>query len=225
MDQRDLKPASELAKVYGVKAVVYGSAGSGKTPIGATAPRPLMLAVEPGLLSMRNSNVPTYSAFTYDKVDEFFKWLFSSNEVKNFDTIIVDSTSQLCDIFLQEADKKGIKHGLAQYGHMGERVYDILYQLYYMQNKHTYLIAKEEIKNINNAAIKRPYYQGQFLPIQVPHLFDFILRLGKYPIPRFGEQIAFRCVGSFDEIARNRTGNLAEFEPPDFNALIRKAMS
>lgn len=78
MDIRDLKAASEHAQNFGVKAIIYGPAGTGKTPILNTAPRPVLLATEAGLLSMRGSNIPTYEAYTSQRIDEFFKWFFNS---------------------------------------------------------------------------------------------------------------------------------------------------
>ena len=106
MNQNDLKPAKEFAQRFGIKCVVFGPPGSGKTPMVNTAPRPVLLATEPGLLSMRNSNVPTWLAPTTDKIDEFMKWFEHSSEAKNFDTLAIDSSSQMCDIALDMAKKK-----------------------------------------------------------------------------------------------------------------------
>lgn len=223
MDIRSLRPAKDFAINYGVKAIVYGPPGKGKTPIISTAPRPVMLACEPGMLSMRNSTVPTWPAFTADKIDEFFKWLFHSNETKNFDTVCVDSVSQMTEIYLQKATKDN-KHGLAAYGQMARDTFQQLEGLYYLQQKHTYLIAKQEIINENGIAIRRPYFPGKELPVKVPHLYDAILHLDTHNVPGAGQHIAFRCIGSIDTTARNRTGTLNELEPPDFGALVRKAM-
>lgn len=224
MNSSDLRPAKEFAQHFGVKSIIYGPPGTGKTPIVNTAPRPLLLACEPGLLSMRNSNVPTYRAFTAKAIDEFFLWFFNSAEVKNFDTLAIDSTSQMADIYLQEA-KKTIKHGLQQYGVMAENTMGHLRRLYFTEYKHAYLIAKEQTLTVNNIQLRKPYYPGQQLPIDVPHMYDNVLHLAKVPIPGVGEQLAFRCIGSYDTIARNRTGNLNEFEPPDFGQIVQKAMS
>ena len=225
MQQSDLRPAKEFAQNFGVKALIYGPAGTGKTPLINTAPRPLLLACEPGLLSMRGSNVPTYPAYTAAKIDEFFKWFFGSTEVKNFDTIAVDSVSQMADIYLQEASKT-IKHGLQQYGEMATRTMNQLRALYFTQYKHTYLICKEEVITLNNIQIRRPFFPGKQLPVDIPHMFDAILHLNKVMIPGvMGEQLAFRCIGSYDVLARNRTGTLAEFEPPNFSEIVRKAMA
>src|SRR5437899_1886908 len=127
MNLSNLRPANDFAQQYGVKALVYGAPGSGKTPIVNTAPRPLLLACEPGLLSMRGSTVPTYPGFTNDAIDDFFAWFFNSNDVKNFDTLAIDSTSQMADTYLQAAlngkSKAGNKmHGLAAYGDMAKNV-------------------------------------------------------------------------------------------------------
>lgn len=220
MDQRDLREASTFARMYGCKAIVYGGTGSGKTPISNTCPKPVFLACEPGLLSMRNSKIPAYEAMTAERIDEFFKWLFNSNETKQFDTVIVDSISFMADIYLQRALKTK-KHGLQAYGDMATSVMDHLRPLYFMQQKHTYLIAKEQIV----ADQKRIYFPGDILNKEVPGLYDFILHLGIKNIPGMGQLKAFQCTETFDVLARNRTGNLADYEPPDFSQLVKKAMS
>jgi len=222
MNLADLRPASEFARAYGCKTVCYGPPGSAKTPLVNTAPKPIMLACEPGLLSMRGSNVPTYTAFDTKRIDEFFDWLTSSAEVKNFDTVCVDSISEMASIYLLDALKKN-SHGMKAYGVMAENVEKQLRRLYFLPNKHTYLIAKQEI--ITETNYKRPYMPGKYLPVSLPHMFDFILHLGVQNVPGMGQVKAFRCVESFDVMARNRTGNLNEFEPPHLEQLFTKAMS
>jgi hypothetical protein len=218
VNQSDLKAASTFAKTFGAKCIIYGGPGTGKTPLVGTAPRPVLLATEPGLLSMRNSSVPTWMAPNKNRIDEFFRWFELSTEAKNFDTLAIDSTSQMCNIALDESKSK---HGLAQYGDMAEYVLPILKRLYFLPEKHMYLIAKEELTPDGK---RRPSYPGKMLPTEIPHLFDCILRLARVPIPNVGEQLAFQCNGTIDVIARNRTGTLADFEPPDFGKLIVKVM-
>lgn len=227
MDIRDLKPAKDFAIQYGIKALVYGPPGSAKTPTINTCPRPVLLATESGLLSMRGSNVPTWQAFTGDRIDEFFQWLLFSKESSNFDTVCIDSVSHLCEIYLVDLlngkSKSGNKaHGQAAYGEMAKMVMNHLRPLFYMQNKHNYLIAKEET---TSSGMRRPYFPGKYLPVELPHMYDCIIRLAQHNVPSMGQILAFRCNGSYDEMARNRTGNLADFEPPIFSQLIQKAMS
>lgn len=222
MNLNDLKPASDYAKIYGCKCLVYGPPGHGKTPLISTAPRPLLLATEPGLLSMRGSVVPTYLADTPNKINEFFEWFFKSNEANQFDTLGVDSGSEMAGIYLIDSLAKN-KHGMKAYGDMAESVEKWLRKLYFLPNKHIYFIAKQEIITENN--YKRPYFPGKYLPVQIPHLFDFVLNLDIHAVPGMGQVKALQCMESFDRMARARTGNLNMYEQPDLGYLFNKAMS
>lgn len=231
MDIRDLRAASEHAQNFGVKAIIYGPAGTGKTPILNTAPRPVLLATEAGLLSMKGSNIPTYEGYTTQRVDEFFKWFFESSETKAFDTLGIDSGSQMADIYLNAAmkgtSKQGNKkHGQAAYGEMATNTMEHLRTLFYTRYKHVYLICKEQLADVDYQSLRRPYFPGQVLNVDVPHLYDFVIRLAKTNVPGMqGEQLAFQCNGTMNIMARNRTGNLNDFEEPHFGKLVQKAMN
>jgi len=227
MDIRSLRPASHFASKLGAKTLVYGAPGTGKTPIINTAPRPVLLCTEPGLMSMRNSNVPTWFADTPALVDEFFKWAKESSETKNFDTICVDSVSEMASVYLRDAlggkTQAGNKaHGQAAYGKMGDKVMEHLRFLFYAQYKHTYLICKLDT---TDAGFKRPSFPGRFLNTEVPHLYDIILHIDTHNIPGVGQHKAFRTAAAIDALARDRSGKLNEFEPCDLTALFNKAMS
>lgn len=229
MNMNDIKPASAFAQNYGVKALVYGPAGVGKTPLINTAPNPLLICCEPGLLSMKNSNVPTYLADTNARVDEAFAWLFGSQEARKFDTIGFDSVSFWAErVATEETSKKsqsGNKvDGKAAYGKMAERVYEPLYKLYMMQYKHAYLIAKECLVEVDGVNVKQPYFPGQKLNTQIPYLYDYVLYMNKAIIPGVGERVALRTRGNMGLLARSRI-ELAELEPCDLAALFAKAMA
>lgn len=170
---------------------------------------------------MRGSTIPTYCAFDSKALDEFFKWFFGSSETKNFETIAIDSISEMSVLYLKEGERLH-RHGLQSYGYMAEKVLEQLNGLYYTKEKHTYLIAKEETQS---NGFKRPSFPGKVLPVEVPHKYDAILRLAIHNVPGVGQTKAFRCIGSIDELSRNRTGILNEFEPSDYGALIRKALA
>lgn len=226
MNINDLKPASHFAKKFGVKCLVYGGPGTGKTPIVQTAPNPVLCAVEPGLLSMRYAkNVATFEAYTPDKIDEFFKWFFNSNEAKRFDTIAIDSISQLATVYLEREEKKS-KHGMQAYGEMARKVMNIVNNLYYMPEKHIYMIAKLDEYNDGDILKKRPNVPGNVLKADIPHLFDELFYIDLCQIPGIVKpQIAFRTQNGFDYKARDRSGKLAEFEPPNLTNIFNKCMS
>lgn len=225
MNMNDLKPAGQLAQKFGVKCVTYGGPGSGKTPLLNTAPRPVLLAVEPGLLSMRDSKIPTWEGYQRPQIEDFIKWFFTSAEAKNFDTLGIDSISQLAEIILTDELKKN-KDGRAAYGKMSIAVMDLINMLYYFPNKHIYLIAKQGVFDENGATMKKPYFPGQDLNVKVPHMYDLIMHLDNVTIPGVvGQQKALRCAPEFGIMARDRSGRLSQFEPPNLSALFAKATS
>lgn len=225
MNIQDLRPVSALSLGYGVKALAYGPPGSGKSPLFASAPRPVLCAVEPGMLSMRRfTNLPAWEAFTPERIDEFFNWLFGSAEARHFDTVGVDSVSQMAEIYLKRALGRN-RDGRAAYGEMSREVMNWLDKLYYLPNKHAYLIAKEGTNEIGGVVRRRPFFPGQDLNIKVPHLYDEILHVAQVNVPNVGEVNAIRTAGTFDVLARDRSGRLNVFEPMDLSALFIKAMS
>lgn len=227
MQLKDLRPASQLAQRFGVKCLVYGGPGAGKTPVIKTAPRPVLCVAEPGMLSMRDAtNIPAWEANTPERIEEFFTWVFNSAEARNFDTIGFDSISQVAEIILTQELRRN-KDGRKAYGEMSRRVMDWVNGLYFLPNKHIYLIGKQAVVDEGGVMRKKPYFPGQDLNVKIPHLFDEILHLAPVVIPGVnnGRAIsAFRTAEAFDIMARDRSGNLAEFEPADLNALFTKAM-
>lgn len=233
MQLSDARPAKDFAIQFGVKTVVYGGPGEGKTPICAgTAPRPFFLASEPGMLTLRRSDVPTYPAFTPAKMDDFFLWWLTSREPDQFDTLIWDSASQGMEAYVDMEISKGNKsggeaHGLKAYGDAARAMMKHMSALYFQQRKHIVLITKLNTVTRNGVTIDRPYFPGKDLNVRVPHLFDLVMRLGSYNIPGVlpSPTKAFRCKPSFDMMARDRSDQLSEFEPANLTHIFNKAMA
>lgn len=152
--------------------------------------------------------------------------VFKSTESKNFDTLVIDSVSQMAEIYL-ERDLKIHKDGRKAYGEMSRATYKHISALYYMQNKHMYMICKQAVVEENATSnYKKPYFPGNDLNVKIPHLFDLIAHIGLAQIPGItAPQRAIRCNPSYDILARDRGGRLDPLEPPDLTALFRKAMS
>src|SRR5580704_13154576 len=109
----------------------------------------------------------------------------------------------MAETYLQEALKNN-KHGLAAYGEMATNTLKHLNTLYFTQYKHTYLIAKQEIISENGLTIRRPYYPGKQLPVELPHKYDQILHLVIHNVPGMGQVKSFQCRQTIDVLARDR---------------------
>ncbi len=216
-------PASVFAQNFGVKSIVYGGPGLGKTPIINTAPRPILCLSEPGALSLRNSNVPSCGAFNAKDIDDFYRWLGSSREVNNYDTIGVDSISQQAEIILADELPKH-KDPRKAYGELSRKFMGYMNQLFFTQYKHTYLICKQTVVEENHVNRQKPYFPGQDLNVKIPHLFDLILHLGIFNVPGVGQTKAFHTVDTLTALARDRSGKLSEYEPTDLNQIFAKIM-
>ena len=187
------------------------------TPSLQTAPRPLLLACEPGLGSLRGvQHVATYDAMTIERVEEFLKWFHSgSAELKNFDTLIIDSLSQLMDLILTRAQSK-YPHGKQAYGNLDEVGFDIVQKLYYTREKHLFMICQYGQMEEDGQMVSRPMFPGQALNRKIPHLFDQILYFHQQQPPGWQYPIrAVRCRPTLQIMARDRFGRLDEIEWAD----------
>lgn len=230
LQQMGAAPAKTLAVQSGVKALVHGGPGSGKTPIIQTAPRPITLAIEPGILTLRNWDGIIVEGKTVAQIKDFFDWLEGSNEAGGFDTVCVDSVSEMAEVYLRDqmagTTKGGNKaHGQAAYGEMAKQTMKNLFFLNGMKEKHAYLIAKQLLSPEDEGTKKRPYFPGKQLNTEVPHLFDLIMELGNHNIPGHGSYHCFRTRDSFSSLARDRSGRLDEYEQPNLAHVFTKCMS
>ena len=229
MDKR-IVAANQLAGQYGIKTVITGPPGSGKTPLMGTAPRAIVLALEPGYRSVRNQNFPCWNAINDLKsAEDFFAWLFGSNEAKQFDTVGFDSWSQLCDLVLNKFKAKN-SHGLKAYGEMADQIYGWAEKLFYLQQKHVVMLCKQETVYMPGPGpdpiqFSRPYFPGKNLIIQIPHLYDEFWALDEFIVPGVnGKVSALLTKKRNDRMVRSRSGNLNEYEPPNLTDIFAKAM-
>lgn len=218
-----IRPAREYANLYGAKLLVHGVAGSGKTPLVNTAPNPLLLLTEPGTLSLRGSNVPAFEAYDGKTLEAVLEWMRGSREFGKYDTFAIDSVTQIAELYLKHAKEVlRISHGMQQYGYAAERTRAWVDFLYFLKGKNTYLIAKQAVLEVGGINQLRPFFPGKDLNTYIPHLFDLILCLGEFVVPSVGVTKAFKCQGSADILARDRTGKLAEYEPANLSYIIQK---
>lgn len=181
------------------------------------------------MLSLRGSTMPAFQGFvpenpnkSVERISEFFQWL-RTPEAKNYDTVITDSMSQIANLVLQVMLRK-YSHGMQAYGEMAKMVIPWIDQLYYMPEKHVFMICK--LGRDAATGYRFPSFDGQQLNTYVPHLFDEILYLDYHTIQGVGNDVrSFRTKGDFNLMARDRSGRLAQFEPPNLTQLFNKAMS
>lgn len=218
-----LVPMNQIAHALGHKVLCYSGPGVGKTPVMLSAPNAMALVTEPGVKSVRNSTMPTFEAFNNPKaIRDWWEWVKGSNEVRKFETLCIDSASELAECLLRDWLTKK-KDGRAAYGEMAEEVYNILAGLFFLRGPNVFLTAKQDDKPDDGTGRQRPYFPGKELHIKVPHLYDMIFHLETIVLNDGTKAKAFRTADNPNCVARDRSGMLNEFEPADLAYIFRKA--
>ena len=120
----NLKSTATIAS-SGVKVLVYGQAGSGKTTLIRTATAPLILSAEAGLLSLAGTDIPYVEIHSLAELSEVGAWIAQSQEAAQYQTICLDSISEIAEVCLSEA-KATLKDGRAAYGEMADQMSKVI---------------------------------------------------------------------------------------------------
>lgn len=208
----------------GVKCVVYGGAGAGKTRLCATAPNPVILSAESGLLSLRGFDIPFIEISNFKDLTDAYLWAMKSNESKAFQTICLDSVSEIGEVVLSDLKEK-TKDPRKAYGEMGEQMLGLLRDFRDMPEKNVYFSAKQErIKDeATGSCFYGPMMPGQKLGQQIPYFFDEVFQLFVYQDLNTKQEIrALRTKKDAQFEAKDRSGALDEWEQPDLTAIFKK---
>lgn len=207
----------------GIKMMVYGAAGIGKTPLCATAPAPIILSAERGLLSIRQMAVPYIEIRNYRELYDSYQWCLSSHESRQYYTPCLDSLSEMAEVCLQAA-KTSKKDNRAAFGDMIDNVVLIAKAFRDLPGKSVVVIAKEEYDKDEATGVMmfKPSMPGNKLGPKLPYLFDEVFRMTANPADR--RQRGLNTVASFQHVARDRSGMLAEIEQPNLEHIFRKIL-
>lgn len=227
---------SQVSANQGVKVLVYGGAGRGKTRLCATAPAPCILSAESGLLSLQDFNIPYMAVSTYEHLLQLYHYFAGSAEPRQyFQTICIDSISEIAEQILggqkaEEAAKRNPNFQRA-YGEMAEKVMHVLRLFRDLPGYHVYFSAKMgRMKDESTGGMLwGPLMPGQQLDQQLPYFTDEVFHLERYPNPAYGtDPNAYPTIGGLRTYADNqfqakdRSGRLAPLEIADLSAIFQK---
>lgn len=90
-----------------LKALIYGNAKTWKTTFAGTAPRPLFICAENGLLSIASKAPDFVEVKTLQELKDLYKWLRDTKP--DYDTIVIDSLSEISKIIKDNLTNQGSK--------------------------------------------------------------------------------------------------------------------
>ena len=206
----------------GVKLLVYGQSGAGKTSLIKTLPKPIVLSAEGGLLSIQDADLPYIEISSMEVLREAYQWLTSSDEATLYQSVALDSISEIAEVVLN-AEKKATKDPRAAYGAMQEQMADIIRAFRDLPGRHVYMSAKlEKTQDEMGRVLYSPSMPGNKTGQSLPYFFDEVLALRVEKDSDGNTQRALMCDSDGLWLAKDRSGKLSAWEAPDLGAVISK---
>lgn len=216
-----LKSTSDIAS-DGMKVLVYGQAGAGKTSLIPTLPSPVVLSAEGGLLSISQHDIPYIEISTLDDLGKAYQWLTGSEEAKQFQSVALDSISEVAEVVLAH-ELRANKDGRAAYGELNQKMGAMIRTFRDLPGKHVYFSAKlEKAQDEMGRILYSPSMPGKSLTQQLPYFFDFVFPLRVEKDPEGNTQRAIMTDSDGLWLAKSRGQGLAPWEAPDLGAIISK---
>lgn len=216
-----LKSTKDFATAH-LNILVYGESGVGKTTLCSTAPDPLIISAEGGMLSLAKYDLPVYEIKSREDCNEIYDFLTTSKEAAKYNTICIDSISEIAEVLLSE-EKKKTKDARQAYGVMNDEM-AILIRSFRDLKKNVYFSAKLKklVDESSGFTSNIPSVPGNTILQALPFFFDavFALRYGKLE-----DGTVYRYLqtsGDLQWTAKNRAGKLEKQEEPDITKLFEK---
>jgi phage nucleotide-binding protein len=217
----NVKTTGSLA-ANGVKVLVYGQAGAGKTSLIKTLPQPIVLSAEGGLLSIQDADLPFIEISDMETLREAYTWLTQADEAKAFQSVALDSISEIAEVVLN-AEKKATKDPRQAYGAMQEQMADIIRAFRDLPGRHVYMSAKlEKTQDEMGRVLYAPSMPGNKTGQALPYFFDEVLALRVEKDSDGATQRALMCDSDGLWLAKDRSGKLDAWEAPDLSAVFAK---
>lgn len=215
---------AKIAPKHGVKVLVYGRAGVGKTRLVGTAPRPFLISAESGLLSLRNHNIPVVELATIEQLEDIHRFFKESEEAKNYDTICIDSLTEIGEVILSNS-KPLVKDQRLAYGIMIDKMHLLIRDFRDLKGQHVYFAAQEESVEIDtDVSILRAAMPGRKMGGKTPYHFDEVFRMEIKNDNNGVPHRVLRTKANYACEAKDRSDALNELEPAHLGKIFNKIL-
>jgi len=223
----------------GLKILVHGPAGAGKTVLCATADAPtLIINVEGGLKSLRKflrdkpnlkKKIRIATIETKEDLDDLIDELEAADE-PICEWLALDSISEIAEEILRDEKNKN-SDARAAYGNLTVETMSILKRFRDLPGYNVIMTCKQ-VREVDGDTEKTrfvPMFPGRRIGPEVPYIFDevFALRVEEDEDAAEDEEKEYRILQTRRDVrfeAKDRSGELDMFEPPSLKHIYKKIM-
>lgn len=224
----DVKGAKDI-HVGGVKCLIYGTAGTGKTTLASTLDpeRTLIISFESGLLSLLDEpgseQLQYIDVGSLKELNETYTELLKPEYRERYDNIFIDSLTEISEMVLAtvKADPKvykGMQDNMKLYMITQEEMVKIAKAFRDLQGYNVFMTALADTKVVKMKEISVPSMVGQKLGTKLLGLFDFIFYMS---VEDDGKRVMMTQPTPFSE-GKSRSRKLLEREGAHLGDILKK---
>ncbi len=222
-----LTTTARAAQHNGLKLLVHGGPGVGKTTLCATTDEPtVIISAEAGLLSLRQHDIPVIEVSSIEDVHEAYRFVAESADAQHFRWVCLDSISEIAEVCLAR-EKASAKDPRQAYGALADHMGQLIRAFRDLPGRNVYMSCKQarQQDQATGSTLYFPSLPGQMLGQGISYYFDevFAFRVEK---DADGNPTRWLQTGrDYTHEAKDRSGALDLFEPPHLGAIARKVFS
>ena len=223
-----LKSTKDAAS-SGIKALVYGLSGIGKTALAATTgdlANTVIASAENGLLSLRQFDIDAVQIDTIDDLYSLWDWLTTDHAGLSKKWLIVDSISEIAEVILINQKKVTVNGKLVDprqaYGAMQDQMIALI-RAFRDLPLNVVMIAKcEKAQDENGRLLNYPSTPGNKLGQALPYMFDEVWAMRIQKDAQGFEHRVIQTQPDYNWTAKDRSGALEALEAPNLADILAK---
>jgi phage nucleotide-binding protein len=220
-------------QTQGVKALVYGQSGIGKTTLAGTLLEPtIIISFEGGLLSLKGKDIdimdctvddegkPLSDAERIMKLSATLNWLAEEEQKTKYRNIFVDSLTDIAETMVKALEIKhaGSSNKFAVWGDLAKNMISIVRTFRNYPGYNIFFTALEDEIQLEGQVFYAPLFPGKVVGPKVMQSFDEVFRM---TLDKDGRR-EFLCQPGVGYKAKDRSGSLLNVEIPDLQVIIDK---